>query len=144
MDDYLQQGIHGVKETKPDERRRFLGTIRERVVVALTQAQVAAKNVEPEVERLMDENRTAHLYLNGNMTYSVFSKYIEAAKKKDIAYTMVTNKEHDSDLGLVLAHGHAIDKEDIFIEKKGPEPVPEKEDDGVFSQIKKKLFGNDR
>lgn len=43
VDDYLQQGIYGPKVTNPDERRQFLGTLRERIEVALNQGQVMEK-----------------------------------------------------------------------------------------------------
>ena len=136
VDDYLQQGIHGAKQTKPDERRRFLTTLRERVVIALTQAQVMKKGVEPQIEQLMDENPQAHLFLNGNISYTYLSKYIKAAEKRDIEFTIVTNKEYDSELGLVLAHDHAIDKEDIYLSKKiSPIAQPAKEKKGFFSKL---------
>jgi uncharacterized protein YueI len=136
VDEYLQQGIHGAKQTKPDERRRFLTTLRERVVIALTQAQVMKKGVEPQIEQLMDENPQAHLFLNGNISYTYLSKYIKAAEKRDIEFTIVTNKEYDSELGLVLAHDHAIDKEDIYLSKKiSPAAQPAKEKKGFFSKL---------
>jgi len=136
LDDYLQQGIHGAKQTKPDERRRFLTTLRERVEIALTQAQVMKKGVEPQIEQLMDENPQAHLFLNGNIPYTYLSKYIKAAEKRDIEFTIVTNKEYDSELGLVLAHDHAIDKEDIYLSKKiSPVAQPAKEKKGFFSKL---------
>jgi uncharacterized protein YueI len=127
VDDYLQQGIYGQKQTKPDERRKYLGTIRERIVFALTQKQVRRKGTLPQAESLMKENKGAHLYLNGNMSYTYLSKYIKLAGKYDIQYTMVTNKEHNTDIGLVLAYGHAIDKEEIYIdETKVSKPVEPK------------------
>jgi uncharacterized protein YueI len=136
LDDYLQQGIHGAKQTKPDERRRFLTTLRERVEIALTQAQVMKKGVEPQIEQLMDENPQAHLFLNGNIPYTYLSKYIKAAEKRDIEFTIVTNKEYDSELGLVLAHDHAIDKEDIYLSKKiSPVAPPAEEKKGFFSKL---------
>lgn len=118
MDDYLQQGIHGAKETKPDERRRFLTALRERVEVALTVDQVMESEVYEQVESLMKENASAHLFLNGNLDYSYLSKYIKIAKEINLEYTIVTNKDFNSDLGLVLAHDTAIDKEEIFIKKE--------------------------
>ncbi|WP_369390223.1 YueI family protein [Mesobacillus selenatarsenatis] len=142
VDEYLQQGIHGAKQTKPDERRRFLTTIRERVVIALTQGEVMRKGVEPEVEQLMDENREAHLFLNGNISYPYLSEYIKAAEKRGIEFTIVTNKEYDSELGLVLAHHHAIDKEEIYLGKKKPviQTAPAKKKKGFLSGFGK-LFG---
>ncbi len=49
VEDYLTQGIHGAKETNPDERRKFLGTLRERVEIALIQGQVMEESIYLEV-----------------------------------------------------------------------------------------------
>jgi uncharacterized protein YueI len=142
IDDYLQQGIHGAKETKPDERRRFLSTLRERVVVALTQEQVRDKSVYPEVEALMHDHNKAHLFLNGNLSYPFLSKYIAVAKKLSVEFTIVTNKEHDSDLGLVLALEDAIDKEEIFIKKVQPQIEKVEKKKKSFLSTFQNLFKN--
>lgn len=118
VEDYLQQGIHGQKEINPDEKRKFLGTFRERVILALTQSQVREKGVYQEVEDALKANHKAKLLLNGNMDYSFLSKYTKLSNKYDVEYTIVTNKEHDSDIGLVIAHEYAVDKEDIYITHK--------------------------
>lgn len=143
VDDYLQQGIHGAKETKPDERRRFLGTIRERIVVALTKAEVRRKQIEAEFKQLLQENKDAHIYLNGNMNYASYSKYISLAEEMGVAYKIVTNKEYDTKYGLVLAYDYAIDKEDISLSKK-PQPIAiEKQPTAEKSLVSfvKTLFG---
>ncbi|WML24042.1 YueI family protein [Neobacillus sp. OS1-33] len=139
VDEVLQQGIYGPLETKPDERRKFLGTLRERIVVALTKSQVAETSVYPKVEKEMKERPQSHLFLNGNMSYETLSKYVKLATKYKIEHTLVTNKEHDSEIGLVLAMDYAIDQEDIFITNK--EPVLQKEvkkNKGFFAKIFKK------
>jgi uncharacterized protein YueI len=118
VDDYLQTGMYGVQDTNPGERKQFLGTLRERVVVALTKTQVRRSGTIQEVERLMKENRDARLYLNGKMNYSYLSDYIKLANTHGLSYRMVTDKESETDLGLVLAYDTAIDKEHIYIEDK--------------------------
>ncbi|WP_066249798.1 YueI family protein [Neobacillus drentensis] len=140
VDEVLQQGIYGPLETKPDERRKFLGTLRERIVVALTKSQVAETSVYPQVEKQMKERPQSHLFLNGNMSYENLSKYVKLATKYKIEHTLVTNKEHDSDIGLVLAMDHAIDKEDIYITNKEPAPLQQevKKSKGFFAKIFKK------
>lgn len=138
VDDYLQQGIHGAKEIKPDERRRFLGTIRERVVVVLTKAEVRREQIEPEFMQLLKDNSSAQIFLNGNMNYTYYSKYIALAEKMNVAYKVVTNKEHDSEYGLVLAYDYAIDKEDITLSKQN-KPIFEEapaDKNGLFSFVK--------
>ncbi len=119
VDDVLKEGIYGPKETKPDERRKYLGTLRERVVIALTTGEtMGSDTVQPELKRLLDENKEAHLFLNGNVPYTALSKYIKAAMDLKMDYTIVTNKEHQSEFGLVLAHSYAINKEQIRLDKK--------------------------
>jgi uncharacterized protein YueI len=139
VDEYLQQGMYGPKETNPDERRKYLGTLRERIVIALKQGQVKEEHVYVEVERAMKENKEAHLYLNGSIAYDYLSKYTKLANKYSIGFTMVTNKEHETDIGLVLAHSHAVNKEEIYvktpIQNINLEQPEEKK--GVFSFLNK-------
>jgi uncharacterized protein YueI len=135
VDEVLQQGIYGTLETKPDERRKFLGTLRERIIVALTKSQVGEMEVYPQVEQHMKEKPQAHLFLNGNMSYESLSKYVKLATKYKVEHTIVTNKEHDSEIGLVLAMEHAIDKEDIYITKKAPVQQEVKKNKGLFAKL---------
>jgi uncharacterized protein YueI len=118
VDEILQQGIHGPKEINPEERKRYLGTLRERIVVALTQSQVHEKEIYPEIETSIKEHPEALLFLNGNISYDILSKYVKLAAKHKLQHKIVTNKEYDSEIGLVLAYDHAIDKEEIYVQKK--------------------------
>jgi uncharacterized protein YueI len=138
VEDVLQQGIYGPIETKPEERRKYLGTLRERIIVALTKSQVAETKIYPQVEQFMKEYPKAQLFLNGNMAYEELSKYVKLASKNKMKHKIVTNKEHDTDIGLVLAMSVAIDKEDIFISQKVqiPEKLPEKK--SLFAKLFKR------
>lgn len=141
IDEYIQQGITGPREINPDERRKFLGTLRERVVVALTQSQVREKGTYSEVEELMKQNKEATLFLNGKMNYTYLSDYIKLANNVGNKYLISTDKEHDTDLGLVLAFDYAIDKENIYITKKENSQTPEQDtDENRLVQFFKKLF----
>lgn len=138
VDEILQQGIYGPLETKPDERRKFLGTIRERIIVALKKRQVGETEIYPQVEQYMKGKPQAHLFLNGNMNYGALSKYVKLATKYKLEHTIVTNKEHDTEIGLVLAMDHAIDKEEIYITKKETFQPEVKKSKGFFAKIFKK------
>lgn len=138
VEDVLQQGIHGPLETKPDERREFLGTLRERIIVALKKAQVAEKSIYPQVEQEMKANPQSHLFLNGNMDYMKLSKYVKLAAKYNLEHTIVTNKERDTEIGLILAMDYAIDKDEIYLTNK-PFIQPEvKKSKGLFAKIFKR------
>lgn len=140
VEDYLQQGIYGQKEINPDEKRKFLGTFRERVIIALTQSQVRENDIYQEVADAIKANGEAKLLLNGNMAYSYLSKYTKLGNQYGVEYTIVTNKDYNSELGLVLADAHAIDKEEIYVSHKKVK-YEEKKEKGMFS-IFKKVFGN--
>ncbi|MFT8319612.1 MAG: YueI family protein [Bacillus sp. (in: firmicutes)] len=136
LDDYLQQGIYGSKETNPEERRQFLGTLRERVVAALKQSQVREDGVYKEIEDLIKSSAGAKLFLNGHIDYAYLSKYIKVANTNKMEYTIVTNKDYISEIGLLIAYNHAIDKEQIYVTKAEPESESEKEEKkGFFSSL---------
>ena len=144
IDDYLENGIYGQKQTKPDERRKFLGTLRERIVIALTQSQVREKGIYKEVQDQLKKHPDAKLLLNGNMSYTFLSKYIKLADTYHVSFSMVTNKEIETDIGLVLAYDHAIDQEEIYVQKKSEKVMEAKAKSkpkkSLFSSIKNKLF----
>jgi uncharacterized protein YueI len=121
VEDILKEGIYGEKQIKPDERRRFLGTFRERVVLALTKDQVMRNAGLKELEEMMQSHPNTKLLLNGDLDFQQYDKYRELANKQNIHYTLVSNKSFKtkSDIGLLLAYENlAIEKENIFIEEK--------------------------
>lgn len=137
VDEYLQQGIYGPMEIKPEERKRFLGTLRERIVVALTHAEVRDKTNLAELERIMREHQKAHLYLNGQIEYPALSKYIKMAGEVGMLFTIVNNQEVETDIGLVIAYDYAIDKEDISLKKKAKLKIEQQKDSSLFTKLKK-------
>ena len=138
IDDYLQKGLYGEKQTKPEERRRFLGTLRERIVVALKKGQVMEQDTYSELEVLMKKYPDATLYLNGDIRYSFLTGYIQLAKKCNNAFSIVTNSNHATDIGLVLALDYAIHIENIFNEKQTEKKV--KKNVKTKKQVKKNFF----
>ncbi|MBM7693432.1 uncharacterized protein YueI [Peribacillus deserti] len=143
VDDYLQQGIYGHKELKPEEKRKFLGTFRERVITALYIGQVTEKKVYKEVAEAINQYPNSALLLNGEITYSHISKYVKLANQQNIPYKVISNLENDTDIGLVLASKEAVDIENIYINKDipaafQPEEVKKKKGKGLFSFFQKK------
>ncbi len=55
VDEYLQQGIYGVKEINQRRRKKYLGTLRERVIAVLYQSQVLEKEIYPEIAQFIQE-----------------------------------------------------------------------------------------
>lgn len=141
VEEYLKQAMYGPKETNPDERRHFLGTLRERIEVALTKDQVMEQDIYNEAEQAMIKHPNLHLYLNGQIDYDFLSKYIKLANQNHIPFTIETNKDHKTDIGLVLAHKDAVNKDNIYVTKTVVQPKLEsqsKEKKGLLSFFKKR------
>ncbi|SHN31287.1 YueI family protein [Gracilibacillus kekensis] len=130
VDNYLQEGIYGPLELHPDQKRKYMGTYRERVILALTQGQVRGEKGLEELEQSIQSFPQSSMLMNGNMNFRFFKSYREVANKHSIDYTSVTNREAESEYGIVLAAKTAVDKEDIFLpeesEQKSEEPKQKK------------------
>ncbi|WLV25056.1 YueI family protein [Aciduricibacillus chroicocephali] len=119
-EDYIKEGIYGTKLPKQGERDRFLGTLRERILLALTTGQVMKGKGLVELEREMNAHPDASLLLNGEIAHQYFKDIKAAAKKNNIPFTSITNEEKNTDIGAVLTLDKAIDRENIFLQEKEP------------------------
>ncbi|MFG6116564.1 YueI family protein [Halobacillus sp. MO56] len=144
VDDYLQEGIYGARETKPAERKRFLGTLRERIVLALTKGQVMKNKGLDDLEREIKANPKAKLLLNGNISYRFLKDYKAVADKHGMHHTTISNRETQTDIGAVLTYDHAIEKQQIFLEEAEEESTSEtvQENKGITGFLKKIFIGN--
>lgn len=140
VDDYLQEGIYGAKETKPAERKRFLGSLRERIVFALTKGQVMRKKGLAELEAELKKHPDAKLLLNGNISYRFLKEYRLLADKYGVHSTSVSNREAETDIGAVLTYDHAIDKEQIFLAEKEETKEGNKSEAASITHFLKKIF----
>lgn len=116
VDFYLQQGIFGHAETKPNERRMFLGSLRERALLALTKGQVLRNKPYQEVEQVLKSNRQATVLLNGELSYASYSQYVKMANAAGCSYKVVNHHEAHSPFGLVIELSNAVNQEHIYIE----------------------------
>ncbi|SFB06326.1 Uncharacterized protein YueI [Lentibacillus halodurans] len=123
VDDYLTEGIYGSRQTKRSERKQFLGTIRERIVIALTKGQVMSDKGLIKLEEAMQANKDAKLLINGDVSHKFLKEEKALANKYNIPYTEVTNEDADTDIGAVLAYDYAIDQAHIFIDDDADEKI---------------------
>ncbi|USK33275.1 YueI family protein [Bacillus sp. F19] len=117
IDLYIKQGIYGAFETKPEERHVYLGSLRERICVALTVGQVRQNKIYNEVLAALETRKNKALFLNGKIEYGALSKYIKAANKEKIPFTIVSD-QNDTKIGLIVASDHAIDHKEIYVKDK--------------------------
>ncbi|MFP7156094.1 YueI family protein [Priestia aryabhattai] len=119
LEEYLERGMYGgmygAKETKRDERRYFLTALRENIELALKKGQVMKKDTA-KIKTLLKKVKDGHLFLNGSLSYSYLSPYIQAANQHKVPFTIVQNLEADTDIGLVLTGSEGSLERDIFLD----------------------------
>ncbi|WP_157812010.1 YueI family protein [Alteribacter populi] len=114
LKEVLKQGIYGSPEIRPEERKLFLSTLRERVYLAITNRQVREHGMYDQATSMIKKNSDVRMYINGALNYPAYSNYVQEANKHGVPFTII-NDGKESPLGLVLASERAVDQEDIFI-----------------------------
>jgi uncharacterized protein YueI len=138
VDDYLTEGMYGTRRPKEAERQIFLGTLKERIVIALTIGQVMTDSGLSELEKAMKKHcKDTQLLINGNVSYRFLTEEKALANKYKIPYTVISNEEVETDIGAVLTYSYAINKENIFIEEESETKITEPEKkDSFFTKLK--------
>src|SRR5690625_3162063 len=137
VEDYLMEGIHGPRRPLEEERRIFLGTLRERIVLALTVEQVMTDSGIQKLSEAMKKHPQTKLLLNGQVSYRFSAAEKEIAREHNIPYTVISHEIYETDIGAVLTYDHAINKENIFLEEEKQEESEEQEEKtSLFDRIK--------
>lgn len=140
VEDYLTEGMYGVRRPKEHERNQFLGTLRERIVIALSIGQVMSDSGLQKLEEAMQQHPHTKLIVNGHVSYRFLKEEKALANKYNIPYTSVTNEERKTEIGAVLTYDYAINKEDIFIKEAPKDKREEKEKANSFLAMIKRLI----
>lgn len=140
VEDYLTEGIHGPRRPKESERRKYLGTLRERIVLALTIGQVMTDSGVEALEKAMKEHPDTKLLINGQVSHRFLQREKEVANRCNIPYTVISNENVETDIGAVLTYDHAVHIENIFIEEQNDKNNFEENNDdspSLFKKVKK-------
>ena len=123
LDDYITEGIYGPKEIKQDEKRKYLGTYRERVLLAIYKAEVYQKKGIPEIKTIKNKHPDAVMLLNDRMNIHTLKPYRQLATDSNFTYRYIRNETVDSEYGVIIALDHAIEIENIHLPE---ENIPNK------------------
>lgn len=122
LNDRLEQAASGVTpQTKPDERRKFLGSLRERTYLRMTVAQTQ----NPELQQLflehIDDYRPYNILINGKMPQTNFiSKVMQGCARNNIKFTLIndqTAKNEPDATGILVVAKDAINRYRIEIDQ---------------------------
>ncbi|GIO23270.1 YueI family protein [Oceanobacillus sp. J11TS1] len=144
VDDYLQEGMYGSRLPKERERKKYLGTLRERIAFVLTVGEVMANKGLPELESQLKQHPKAELLMNGNIPYRFLKEEKALADRYSISHTTISSQENDTEIGVVLTYSYAVDIEHISLQDIEDTSAREKEEEkadttskGLVSKLKK-------
>jgi len=141
LQQHLESAMHGTPQTNPDERRRYLGSLRERVFLSMTNQQLAQADYQKLFESHLTEFKDYQVLLNGKN--SAATGYLAALSAKSIPFTLVNNETAHTDstaFGLLVVAADAINCDPIAIELKYAttttnKPVEKPEKDSFFKRL---------
>lgn len=116
---HLDKGMYGSPSVNPDEQRKFLGTFRERVYIRMSIQQMKQSDYKKILEKHLPDYPDANILINGNISESLQSNYIQIAMKAKLKFTVVdTDLKADDDNGLLVISDKAVNEGTIDIKDK--------------------------
>ncbi|MCK4260857.1 MAG: YueI family protein [Halanaerobiales bacterium] len=111
----VETAAFGKPELRPEERARYLGEFRERVLIALTIDQVEEPGVYSEVLKVLCDSKANKLILLRDIDLERAKDYLKLAREKKIAFKRVDSPKLKGEIGLVVVSFRAVDKDEIFL-----------------------------
>lgn len=128
IQDYLDKGINGAPQLRPDEKRKFLGTYRERVVFVLTYDELTKDQYKAFCLEQIEHYPNGTILINANVNMTIQSQIMKLSQEQQVTFRLVDTNDltpKPESIALVYTLDHAIDKEDIYltmpIKKTSPE-----------------------
>ncbi|MBS9338954.1 YueI family protein [Fructobacillus sp. M2-14] len=118
VNDRLEQNQNGSgPNLKPDEKRLYLGTYRERVILAIKTSQINDENAKTTLADRLQANPDANLIIDQNQAGGAYIDYLQLAIKSGNNYSLLSNNEVSKAVSdpyaIVLAAKKAVNIDNI-------------------------------
>lgn len=147
VQDYLDNALYGAPEIKPDEKRKYLGTFRERVVFIMTLSEAEQVSYQSFCQDKFKEYPSGTLLINANSPLTIQNRLMQQAQQAHVNFRMVDTdikQLKTEDIVIVFAVETAINLEDISVkitnQRKKREDSNKQETDSKKSNFFKRLF----
>ncbi|MFD1430504.1 YueI family protein [Lacticaseibacillus mingshuiensis] len=132
MQDHLNSALYGPPQTKPDERRHYLGSLRERTALFVDNQTLREPTTLAQVQPLLKQyaaQANFKLLLNGKLPAELTAPYMTEATQLGLPFTLVsdeTAQPEETACGLLITSDEAIDHADIFLPKQAAQAPKDK------------------
>lgn len=108
----IEYAIRGAPQIKVDEKRKWLGEFRERVILGLTMEQSHTKEALRHVEDALKHDMAEIIIVNQDMLMEVMTEYMKLAKVTGKRFKSVATDNEEA-MGVVVASSKAVEIEDV-------------------------------
>lgn len=109
----------GQPQINPDEQRRYLGTFRERVIVAVKASQVSQSNIQAQFEAALKAQPIGKILINQDVAGASFAAYVAIASRTNHPFTLLshvaTTSTQDDPIAVLLAADTAVNCDQIYL-----------------------------
>ena len=104
----VKYGAYGTPELKKEEKNRYLGEFKERVLFTLTYEDIGNSDTYSQVEKIMEKDEASGLVIDREVELEIAQKYIEIAQKKGLSFKRVSSPEFKGDNALVVVSDSSV------------------------------------
>ncbi|CAM3177912.1 DUF1694 domain-containing protein [Leuconostoc rapi] len=112
-----QRGGHS--QINPDEQRHYLGTFRERVIVAVKASQLNNAQIQAKFEAALRSHSIGKVLINQQLAEDNFTTYVTIATRTKHPFTLLSHadesSQEDDPIAVLLAADTAINIDHIYL-----------------------------
>ncbi len=112
----VRTGIHGTPQLRPDEKRRFLGFFRERVIQAVTFDQLRNRDGLQVMTSALKDPRGVELVIHKKARAQAMPLIVDA-RKTGLDFTIVSNPNLVGSVAVLLVAKDAVDVPLLYSEQ---------------------------
>ncbi|KAA8324409.1 DUF1694 domain-containing protein [Leuconostoc carnosum] len=110
---------NGTPKINPDEQSRYLGTFRERVIVAVKVSQLGNSDIQSAFAASLKSHSIGKVLIDQNLAANYFTTYVGLATQSKHPFTLLsdTTKHHHQDdpIAVLLAANTAVNVDNIYL-----------------------------
>ncbi|MEJ6348304.1 YueI family protein [Holzapfeliella sp. He02] len=145
-----QSGMTSTPQTNPDERRKYLGSLRERVLVRLSVAQLKDQKIVKTLVSHIPSYQNYQVLINNKINTANASLIIKCCSQNNIKFSLISDQSaqiEDDKTGVLVVSSEAINEPVIDIAQKYSEndevdAQPKSQKLSFWGKLKKLIKGD--
>ncbi|MGO3499312.1 YueI family protein [Leuconostoc falkenbergense] len=110
---------NGTPKINPDEQSRYLGTFRERVIVAVKVSQLGSTAIQSAFAASLKSHSIGKVLIDQNLASDYFAKYVGLATQSKHPFTLLSDatksRQQDDPIAVLLAANTAVNVDNIYL-----------------------------